>query len=90
MYECYFCKTEFKNKSAYISHLKLRKTSCIEDSELWNKQKNIILDNFLKENITFDKNQLKFINSELKDCKLLGIPGGGKTRCIIEKIKKMF
>lgn len=90
MYECYFCKTEFKNKSAYISHLKLRKTSCIEDSELWNKQKNIILDNFLKENITFDKKQLKFINSKLEDCKLLGIPGGGKTRCIIEKIKKCF
>ena len=90
MYNCYFCKKNIKSKSAFINHLKNRKTPCIEDEELWNNQKNIILDNFYKNNITFDKNQINFINSPLEDCKLLGIPGGGKTRCIIEKIKKCF
>ena len=35
------------------------------------KSKKIILDKFLQENNTFDKNQSNFINSELKDCKLL-------------------
>ena len=33
---------------------------------------------------------MEFINDELIDSKLLGVPGGGKTRCIIEKIKKLF
>jgi DNA polymerase III epsilon subunit-like protein len=90
MINCYFCKKEIKTKSAYISHLKFRKKACIEESYRWLKQKKIILDNFLKDNISFDRNQLNFINSDLQDCKLLGIPGGGKTRCIIEKIKKCF
>jgi hypothetical protein len=34
----------------------------------------------------FNKEQLEFINSPLINLKLLGIPGGGKTRCIIEHI----
>ena len=34
----------------------------------------------------FNKEQLDFINSPLINLKLLGIPGGGKTRCIIEHI----
>ena len=33
--------------------------------------------------------QLKFINHDLCDMKLIGIPGGGKTRTIIEKIIHM-
>ena len=90
MIKCYFCEDNFKSKSAYINHLKNRKIPCIDDKKLWENQKNIVLNNFLKNNITFDKNQIKFINSKLDDCKLLGIPGGGKTRCIIEKIKKCF
>lgn len=38
-------------------------------------------------NSVFNKNQLAFINDPLCDAKLIGIPGGGKTRSIIEKIK---
>lgn len=34
----------------------------------------------------FNNEQLDFINSPLLNLKLLGIPGGGKTRCIIEHI----
>ena len=70
MINCYFCKKEIKNKSAYISHLKLRKKPCIEDADLWFKQKKIVLDNFLKDNISFDRNQLNFINADDKiyDC----------------------
>ena len=34
----------------------------------------------------FNKEQLDFINSDIINLKLLGIPGGGKTRCIIEHI----
>ena len=90
MINCYFCNKELKTKSAYISHIKASKNSCIENKKLWLEKKDEILEDFLKKNITFDKNQLKFINAELKNCKLLGIPGGGKTRCIIEKIKKCF
>ena len=90
MINCYFCNKELKTKSAYISHLKASKSPCIENYNLWNEKKDEVLKDFLKKNITFDKNQLKFINAELKNCKLLGIPGGGKTRCIIEKIKKCF
>lgn len=90
MIKCYFCNKELKNKSAYINHLTKRKKACIDDEELWLNQKKIILDKFLQENITFDRNQSNFINYNLNDCKLLGIPGGGKTRCIIEKIKKCF
>lgn len=33
-----------------------------------------------------NKEQLQFINSDIVDCKLIGIPGGGKTTTIIHKI----
>lgn len=33
-----------------------------------------------------NKEQLEFINSEINDCCLIGIPGGGKTTTIIKKI----
>lgn len=36
----------------------------------------------------FNDEQLEFINSDLINLKLIGIPGGGKTRCIIEHINK--
>lgn len=36
----------------------------------------------------FNSEQLEFINSGICDMKLIGIPGGGKTRCIIEHIRK--
>ena len=35
----------------------------------------------------YDKNQCEFIKSEVENCKLIGIPGGGKTTVIIEKIQ---
>lgn len=38
----------------------------------------------------FNEKQLDFINDHLCDAKLLGIPGGGKTRSIIEKIRRCF
>ena len=36
--------------------------------------------------IKYNEEQLKFINSPLENSILLGIPGGGKTQCIIGKI----
>ena len=36
-----------------------------------------------------NKEQLDFINKTTKNMKLIGIPGGGKTRTIIEKIIHM-
>jgi len=36
--------------------------------------------------IDYNEEQLEFINNSLQDCKLLGIPGGGKTQSIIGKI----
>jgi DNA polymerase III epsilon subunit-like protein len=36
--------------------------------------------------ISYNKEQLEFIQSKLQDCKLLGIPGGGKTASIIGKV----
>jgi DNA polymerase III epsilon subunit-like protein len=38
------------------------------------------------ENKIYNTEQLKFINYPIQDCKLLGIPGGGKTQSIIGKI----
>ena len=40
--------------------------------------------------LVFNQEQLEFISSPMIDLKLIGIPGGGKTRCIIEKINKHF
>jgi len=36
--------------------------------------------------VNYNDEQLEFINSPLEDCKLLGIPGGGKTQSIIGKV----
>jgi superfamily I DNA/RNA helicase len=36
--------------------------------------------------VNYNAEQLEFINSPLEDCKLLGIPGGGKTQSIIGKV----
>ena len=36
--------------------------------------------------ISYNKEQLEFIQSKIQDCKLLGIPGGGKTASIIGKV----
>ena len=45
------------------------------------------MDKFLsKENINYNDEQLSFIKEPLSNCKLLGIPGGGKTQSIIGKI----
>lgn len=40
--------------------------------------------------ITYNIEQLEFINSPLEDSKLFGIPGGGKTQSIIGKILHHF
>ena len=47
------------------------------------------MDKFLslsKNDIKYNEEQLSFINEPLDSCKLLGIPGGGKTQSIIGKI----
>jgi hypothetical protein len=47
------------------------------------------MDKFLvlsKNNINYNEEQLTFIKEPLNSCKLLGIPGGGKTQSIIGKI----
>lgn len=40
--------------------------------------------------VDFDDYQRAFIQAPWEDCKLLGVPGGGKTRVIIEKICSGF
>ena len=40
----------------------------------------------LSKNINYNDEQLSFIKEPLNNCKLLGIPGGGKTQSIIGKI----
>ncbi len=50
-----------------------------------NEHKNILLNHF--QNIHYNDEQLKFIESDFKSpCKLIGIPGGGKTQSIVGKI----
>jgi superfamily I DNA/RNA helicase len=50
-------------------------------------KQNEIKQNDIKQNeIKYNKEQLEFIHYPLEDCKLLGIPGGGKTQSIIGKI----
>ena len=41
-------------------------------------------------NIKYNTEQLEFIKYALEDCKLLGIPGGGKTQSIIGKVIHHF
>ena len=87
MNQCKLCKYNFKDRKNLINHFLLKKIPCIKDIKKWNKEKEY----FLKlQEIKFDKYQSEFINDKLIDSKLLGVPGGGKTRCIIEKIKKLF
>ena len=97
-YQCNFCKKECKTSLLLKKHYD-RKTSCINDKELWNNEihiyKTYINNNHIIEQSNyaqsqFNSEQLQFINDPLADCKLIGIPGGGKTRCIIEKIKVNF
>lgn len=101
--QCNFCKKQFKTTILLKAHYN-RKTSCIKDKKLWINTVNTYRSNVhteveeadsenTKESYvvsTFNNQQLQFIHDPLADCKLIGIPGGGKTRCIIEKIKVNF
>ena len=40
----------------------------------------------IKKEVIYNEEQIKFITSPLENCKLIGIPGGGKTESIIGKI----
>ena len=40
--------------------------------------------------INLDKYQSNFVNSKLQNCKLYGLPGGGKTTILVEKIKYLI
>jgi hypothetical protein len=46
----------------------------------------LAINNDLKNDINYNEEQLNFIKEPLNSCKLLGIPGGGKTQSIIGKI----
>ena len=83
--KCILCNKEFASANYLIKHYK-KKNPCIKDKELWEKNKS----KYLPKLISFNDQQLEFINSDLSDLKLIGIPGGGKTRCIIEKINNHF
>ena len=82
MFNCILCSKTFSSETKLINHY-TKKSPCIDNTILWHTNKNKYITN-----ITFNQNQLEFIESPLEDSKLLGIPGGGKTRCIIEKIFK--
>ena len=86
---CPLCKKSFTSKYGLKDHFLKRKNPCIKDKTKWEKEKLKYLPSTPKQ-ITFDKYQKEFIESELDDGKLLGVPGGGKTRCIVEKIEKLF
>jgi len=49
-----------------------------------NEKKSLVSNIEIK--INYNEEQLEFIHFPLEDCKLLGIPGGGKTQSIIGKI----
>lgn len=85
--KCILCNKEFSSTSYLTKHY-TKKLPCIQDKDKWLKNKNIYEPD--DSPIFFNKEQLEFINSPLKDLKLIGIPGGGKTRCIIEKINNHF
>ena len=84
---CILCNKEFSNHRALINHYK-KKLPCIKDKEKWHKNKQQYVSE--NKNLLFNEEQKSFINSDLIDLKLIGIPGGGKTRCIIEKINRHF
>lgn len=48
--------------------------------------RSIFENNDLKDTNNYNDEQLKFIKCPIENCKLLGIPGGGKTQSIIGKI----
>ena len=82
---CVLCNKNFASHNFLLRHY-LKKTPCVKDKDKWSKNKEL----YIQKKIVFNEDQLKFINSSLKDMKLIGIPGGGKTRCIIEKINNHF
>lgn len=82
MSSCILCSKIFSSETKLINHY-TKKSPCIDNTILWHTNKHKYITN-----ITFNQYQLEFIESPLEDSKLLGIPGGGKTRCIIEKIFK--
>ena len=84
---CILCNKQFANHKALINHYK-KKLPCIKDKEKWDKNKQQYISE--NKNLLFNDEQKSFINSDLIDLKLIGIPGGGKTRCIIEKINRHF
>jgi len=85
--------------SKTIKKLKLSKTSADSFNQLL-QQENIQIesthpDDTCNEVVKEKKDeynvyQEQFVNAPLNDAKLLGIPGGGKTRTIIEKIIYLF
>ena len=76
----------FTSKYGLKDHFVKRKNPCIKDKTKWEKKLKYLPST--PKQITFDKYQKEFIESELDDGKLLGVPGGGKTRCIVEKNRK--
>jgi DNA polymerase III epsilon subunit-like protein len=89
MISCPLCQKKFTKKAGLKCHFVSKKNPCIKNKKKWEKEKEKFLPIQPKQ-ITFDKYQKQFIESELDDGKLLGVPGGGKTRCIIEKIEKLY
>jgi len=84
-FKCLFCNKTFSSELKLNKHY-TKKNPCIGDTKSWIENKNKILEKISQPIFSFNQEQLDFINSPLIDCKLIGIPGGGKTRCIIEKI----
>ena len=96
---CILCNKTLCTKYDLIRHYN-KKKPCISDIDKWEKnkqlhytepkppKKNEIIPSPHYKRLTFNEEQLNFINSPVKDLKLYGIPGGGKTRIIIEKIKR--
>ena len=40
--------------------------------------------------VRLNESQRAFVEMELQNCKLIGVPGGGKTKCIIEKCRYLL
>ena len=94
MISCPLCLKTFTKKGGLKNHFVKRKNQCIKNTNKWEKEKiKYTLSNTVSnkiQKIVFDNYQKQFIESALEDCKLIGVPGGGKTRCIIEKIEKLY
>lgn len=102
-FQCPLCKNTLKTYNSAKNHLINRKTSCIDNIELWEKRKEYIKDikkitidsevsdsKIDEYNPVYNREQLLFINSPLCDLKLFGKPGAGKTSSIIAKIKNHY